>query len=54
MHRILGEGNKNLGKIVSVLAVVLSRGNSLVEADVAAKMVTLLNQMQSSLPPQVS
>ena len=53
MCRILGENNKNLAKIVQILSVVLSRGHQLVEPETATKMVTLLNQMQSSLPPQV-
>ena len=51
---MLGQGNRNLAQIVTVLGTVLSRGNALVEPADAARMVTLLQQMQSSLPPQVT
>lgn len=51
--RILGENNKNLGKIVQIVGIVLSRGSLLAEQETIAKMVTLLNQMQASLPPEV-
>ena len=56
--RVLGENNKNLGKIVAVLAKCLGKGSggkdSLVDADTWQKIVTLLQQMNSSLPPTVS
>lgn len=51
---MLGAGNRNLAQIVTVLGTVLSRGSTLVEPADAARMVTLLQQMQSSLPPQVA
>ncbi len=55
---MLGENNKNLGKIVAVLAKCLGKGSggkdSLVDADTWQKIVTLLQQMNSSLPPTVS
>ena len=51
--RILGENNGNLPKIVQIMAVVLSKGSSLADAETVGKMKVLLTQMQGSLPPQV-
>jgi hypothetical protein len=54
--RVLGESNENLGKIVAVLAKCLSKGSSkdgLVDAATWHKIVVLLQQMTSSLPPPV-
>ncbi|KAK9821719.1 hypothetical protein WJX81_003315 [Elliptochloris bilobata] len=51
--RVLGQNNRNLAQIVIVLGTVLSRGHALVDPADAQRMVTLLQQMQSSLPPQV-
>lgn len=55
--RVLGENNKNLGKIVAVLAKCLGKGSSgkdsLVDPETWQKIVTLLQQMNSSLPPPV-
>ena len=53
-RRVLGQDNRNLAQIVTVLGTVLARGSALVEPADAARMVTLLQQMQSSLPPQVA
>ena len=53
-YRILGSGNKNLSHIVEVFIKVLSHGTELAEPETADHMVLLLNQMQSSLPPNVS
>jgi hypothetical protein len=56
--RVLGENNKNLGKIVGVLAKCLGKGcggkDSLVDAETWQRIVTLLQQMNSSLPQPVS
>lgn len=56
--RVLGENNKNLGKIVGVLARCLGKGcggkESLVDAETWQQIVTLLQQMNSSLPQPVS
>ena len=52
-RRVLGQNNRNLAQIVTVLGTVLSRGHALVDPADAQRMVTLLQQMQSSLPPQV-
>lgn len=52
--RILGAGNKNLNKIVEVFVKVLAHGSELADAETADKILSLLNQMQGSLPPQVS
>ena len=54
LYRILGEGNKNLNKIVEVFVKVLAHGTELAESETADQMVSLLTQMQGSLPPQVS
>ena len=54
LYRILGEGNKNLNKIVEVFVKVLAHGTKLAESETADQMVSLLTQMQGSLPPQVS
>ncbi|KAK9810031.1 hypothetical protein WJX72_003666 [[Myrmecia] bisecta] len=51
--RILGEGNAHLAKIVQILVQVLSKKPDLAEAETIAKMVLLLQQMQSSLPQAV-
>lgn len=55
--RVLGENNENLGKIVAVLAKCLSKGSggkdSLVDVATWHKIVMLLQQMNSSLPPPV-
>jgi len=53
-RRVLGQDNRNLARIVTVLGTVLARGSALVDPADAARMVTLLQQMQSSLPPQVA
>lgn len=50
---MLGQDNRNLARIVTVLGTVLARGSALVDPADAVRMVTLLQQMQSSLPPQV-
>lgn len=52
-QRILGDGNKNLNKIVEVFVKVLAHGTELAESETADQMVSLLRQMQGSLPPQV-
>ena len=52
-RRVLGQNNRNLAQIVTVLGTVLSRGSALVDPGDAQRMVALLQQMQSSLPPQV-
>ncbi|KAL0056152.1 hypothetical protein WJX82_008212 [Trebouxia sp. C0006] len=52
-QRILGDGNKNLNKIVEVFVKVLAHGTELAESETADQMVSLLTQMQGSLPPQV-
>ena len=52
--RILGDNNSNLPKLVQIMVKVLSAGSSLADAESCAKMKILLNQMQSSLPGQVS
>ena len=51
--RILGAGNKNLNKIVEVFVKVLAHETELAEAETADQMVSMLTQMQGSLPPQV-
>ncbi len=53
LYRILGDGNKNLNKIVEVFVKVLAHGTELAESETADQMVSLLTQMQGSLPPQV-
>ena len=56
--RVLGDNNENLGKIVAVLVKCLSKSSDgkdgLVEPETYRKIVTLLRQMQSSLPAPVS
>ena len=51
--RILGPGNKNLGKLVEVMVLVLAGGNELSSQDTRQHMALLLQQMQTSVPPQV-
>ncbi|BDA40930.1 Importin-5 [Coccomyxa sp. Obi] len=55
--RVLGENNKNLGKIVAVLAKCIGKGSGgkdgLVDSETWRSIVTLLQQMNSSLPAQV-
>jgi len=53
VYRILGDGNKNLNKIVEVFVKVLAHGTELAESETADQMVSLLTQMQGSLPPRV-
>ncbi len=53
IHRILGEQNANLPRILGVLAAVLARGTDLAGEDTLRRMVTLLQHMRSGLPPQV-
>ena len=54
---MLGKNNENLGKIVAVIARCLSKGKAgkdgLVDEATWQKMLVLLQQMNSSLPPQV-
>ena len=54
---MLGKNNENLGKIVAVIAGCLSKGKAgkdgLVDETTWQKMLVLLQQMHSSLPPQV-
>lgn len=56
--RVLGENNKNLGKIVAVLAKCIGKGSggkdSLVDSETWRNIVTLLQQMNGSLPAQVT
>ena len=52
-QRILGEGNSNLPKIVSIFVQVLGRGTELVSEEVARQMVALLQQLQASVPQQL-
>ncbi|EFJ15568.1 hypothetical protein SELMODRAFT_155690 [Selaginella moellendorffii] len=49
--QLLGPNNQFLPKIVSVFAEVLSSGAELSNEQTAARMVTLLRQMQQRLPP---
>ncbi|CAL5227386.1 g10339 [Coccomyxa viridis] len=55
--RVLGKNNENLGKIVAVMARCLGKGKAgkegLVDEATWQKMLVLLQQMNSSLPPQV-
>jgi len=55
--RVLGKDNANLGKIVAVMAKCLSKGKAgkdgLVDEATWHKTLVLLQQMNSSLPPQV-
>lgn len=54
--RLLGESNENLGRIVGILGRILARGSgkdSLVEPETYQKMLTLMQQMHSSLPAPV-
>jgi hypothetical protein len=53
LHRILGEQNANLPRILGILAVVLARGTDLASEDTLRRMVTLLQHMRQGLPPQV-
>ena len=53
VRRILGPGNKNLGKLVEVMVLVLAGGNELSSQDTRQRMALLLQQMQTSVPPQV-
>ncbi len=54
---MLGKNNENLGKIVAVIAKCLGKGKAgkdgLVDEATWQKMLILLQQMNSSLPPQV-
>ncbi len=49
----MGPGNKNLGKLVEVMVLVLAGGNDLSNHDTRQRMALLLKQMQVSVPPQV-
>lgn len=55
---MLGENNKNLGKIVAVLAKCIGKGSggkdSLVDSETWRNIVTLLQQMNGNLPAQVT
>eukprot|EP00891_Asterochloris_glomerata_P002388 jgi/Astpho2/2388/Aster-05646 len=51
--RILGPGNKNLGKLVEVMVLVLAGSNDLSTHDTRQRMALLLKQMQVSVPPQI-
>ena len=55
--RVLGKNNENLGKIVAVIAKCLGKGKArkdgLVDEATWQRMLVLLQQMNSSLPPQV-
>ena len=55
---MLGENNKNLGKIVAVLAKCIGKGSGgkdgLVDSETWRNIVTLLQQMNGSLPAQVT
>ena len=53
MHRILGEQNSNLPRILGILAVVLARGTDLASDDTLRRMGILLQHMRQGLPPQV-
>ncbi|KAG0485517.1 hypothetical protein HPP92_009596, partial [Vanilla planifolia] len=50
---LLGPNNQYLPKIISVFAEVLCAGKDLVTEQTAARMVTLLRQLQQTLPPSV-
>jgi len=52
-HRILGDNNANLPKIVSILVTVLGKGGDLVDDETQKQMVILLRQMQAALPADV-
>ncbi|KAG0492708.1 hypothetical protein HPP92_006106 [Vanilla planifolia] len=50
---LLGPNNQYLPKVVSVFAEVLSAGKDLATEQTAGRMVTLLRQLQQTLPPAV-
>ena len=54
---MLGKNNENLGKIISVISICLSKGKAgkegIVDEHTWQRMLVLLQQMNSSLPSQV-
>ncbi|VFQ64448.1 unnamed protein product [Cuscuta campestris] len=48
---LLGPNNQYLPKIVSVFAEVLCAGKDLATEQTASRMVSLLRQLQQTLPP---
>jgi len=51
--RILGDANSNLASILRVFVAVLARRTDLASETTLRRMVTLVQQMRTALPPQV-
>ncbi|KAF8681903.1 hypothetical protein HU200_045352 [Digitaria exilis] len=52
-RELLGQNNQYLPKIVSVFAEILCAGKDLASEQTASRMVNLLRQLQTTLPPSV-
>jgi len=50
---VLGDGNKNLQKVLEVYVRVLGRGTDLVDSEVAQAMVTQMKEIAAVLPPEL-
>uniref|UniRef100_A0A0V0HC70 Putative ovule protein n=1 Tax=Solanum chacoense TaxID=4108 RepID=A0A0V0HC70_SOLCH len=50
-RELLGPNNEYLPKIVQIFAEVLCAGRDLVTEQTASRMITLLGQLQQTLPP---
>lgn len=52
LRRILGDANSNLASILRVFVAVLARRTDLASETTLRRMVTLVQQMRTALPPQ--